>query len=92
MDRAPGAVEAAKENARALASAGGEVRVFRQDARTAISALADQGMQFDVVYLDPPYESDLYEPCSPCSPKEPSSRRAAWWWLSTSTSVLFRRQ
>ena len=62
MDKAPGAVEAAKENARALAHAGGEVRVFRQDARAAIVALADQGMQFDVVYLDPPYDSNLYEP------------------------------
>jgi 16S rRNA (guanine966-N2)-methyltransferase len=62
VDKAAAAVEAAKENARALAGAGGEVRVFRQDARTAIAALADQGMQFDVVYLDPPYESDLYLP------------------------------
>jgi len=62
VDKAAPAVEAAKENARALASAGGEVRVFRQDARTAIRALGDQGMQFDVVYLDPPYASDLYEP------------------------------
>jgi 16S rRNA (guanine(966)-N(2))-methyltransferase RsmD len=62
VDRDAGAVEAAQENARALARAGGEARVFRQDARTAIGALADQGMRFDVVYLDPPYASDLYEP------------------------------
>ena len=62
VDKAAAAVEAAKENARALAHAGGEVQVFRQDARTAIGALADQGMRFDVVYLDPPYDSDLYEP------------------------------
>jgi 16S rRNA (guanine(966)-N(2))-methyltransferase RsmD len=62
VDRDAAAVEAAQENARALACSGGEVRVFRQDARTAIAALADQGMRFDVVYLDPPYASDLYEP------------------------------
>ena len=62
VDRDAAAVQAAQENARALGHAGGEVRVFRQDARTAISALADQGMRFDVVYLDPPYASDLYEP------------------------------
>jgi 16S rRNA (guanine966-N2)-methyltransferase len=62
VDKAQAAVEAAKENARFLASAGGEVRVFRQDARTAVLALADEGMRFDVVYLDPPYESDLYLP------------------------------
>jgi len=62
VDRGASAVEAAKENARALARAGGEVQVFRQDARTAIGALADQGMLFDVIYLDPPYDGDLYEP------------------------------
>jgi 16S rRNA (guanine(966)-N(2))-methyltransferase RsmD len=62
VDRDASAVQAAQENARALAGAGGEVRVFRQDARTAIGALADQGMRFDVVYIDPPYASDFYEP------------------------------
>ena len=31
-------------------------------ARTALGALADQGVQFDVIYLDPPYDSDVYEP------------------------------
>ena len=62
VDRSASAVVAAKENARALAHARGEVLVFRQDAATAIGALGDQGMRFDVVYLDPPYASDLYEP------------------------------
>jgi 16S rRNA G966 N2-methylase RsmD len=36
--------------------------VFRQDARVALPALADAGERFDVVFLDPPYASDLYEP------------------------------
>jgi 16S rRNA (guanine966-N2)-methyltransferase len=62
VDRDAAAVKAAKENAQALAKPGGEVQVFRQDARTAMGALADQGLRFDVVYLDPPYASDLYEP------------------------------
>lgn len=62
VDRDAAAVHVAKENARALAHAGGEVQVFRQDARTAMAALADEGLRFDVVYLDPPYASDLYEP------------------------------
>jgi len=62
VDHGAAAVEAAKANARALARAGGEVQVFRQDARTAMGALGDQGMRFDIVYLDPPYASDLYEP------------------------------
>jgi len=62
VDRDAGAVAAAQENARALARSGADVRVFRQDARTAIGAFADEGLQFDLVYLDPPYASDLYEP------------------------------
>jgi 16S rRNA (guanine(966)-N(2))-methyltransferase RsmD len=62
VDHAAPAVAAARENARALAQAGGEVQVFRQEAGTALAALAAEGRQFDVVYLDPPYESDLYEP------------------------------
>ncbi|HVO11202.1 MAG TPA: 16S rRNA (guanine(966)-N(2))-methyltransferase RsmD [Vicinamibacteria bacterium] len=61
VDRSAAAVEAARENARALASAGGSVQVFRQEAQTALPALADRGLRFDVVYLDPPYESQLYQ-------------------------------
>jgi len=62
VDRQAAAVAAARENARALAHTGGEVQVFRQEARTAMAALADEGRKFDVIYLDPPYASDLYEP------------------------------
>jgi 16S rRNA (guanine966-N2)-methyltransferase len=62
VDRSAAAVEAARENARALAAAAGEVQVFRQEARTALAAFADRGQRFDVVYLDPPYASELYEP------------------------------
>jgi len=62
VDHSVAAIDAARENAGALARAGGEVQVFRQDARTALAAFADQGRRFDVVYLDPPYASDLYEP------------------------------
>jgi 16S rRNA (guanine(966)-N(2))-methyltransferase RsmD len=62
VDRSAAALEAARENARLLAQAGGEVQVFRQEAGTALAALAAEGRQFDVVYLDPPYASDLYEP------------------------------
>jgi 16S rRNA (guanine(966)-N(2))-methyltransferase RsmD len=62
VDRSASAVEAIRENLRALAASGGEGQVFRQDARTALVALGEQGLRFDIVYLDPPYESDLYEP------------------------------
>jgi 16S rRNA (guanine966-N2)-methyltransferase len=56
------ALQAVRANAQAVASAGGNVQVFHQDARLAVAALADSGVRFDVVFLDPPYESDLYEP------------------------------
>ena len=62
VDKSAAAVEAARANAGALAGAGGEALVFRQDARVALLAFADQGQQFDVVFLDPPYASELYEP------------------------------
>ena len=62
VDQDREAVAAIEHNARLLAPAGGQVEVFRQDARTAARALADRGFRFDVVFLDPPYESDLYEP------------------------------
>jgi len=62
VDQAAPAVAAIRENTRMLAAAGGEVGVFRQDARVAIPALAAEGGRFDVVYVDPPYESELYEP------------------------------
>lgn len=62
VDTAPPAVAALRENAALLAGAGGDVRIFRQDALTALPTLAAAGERFDVVYVDPPYASDLYEP------------------------------
>jgi 16S rRNA (guanine(966)-N(2))-methyltransferase RsmD len=56
------AARAVRDNLQALAGAGGEARVFHQDARVALPALARAGERFDVVYLDPPYASDLYQP------------------------------
>jgi 16S rRNA (guanine(966)-N(2))-methyltransferase RsmD len=60
VDASAPAVAAIRDNLTALA-AGGETQVFRQDARVALAALADSGVRFDVVYLDPPYDSELYE-------------------------------
>jgi len=61
VDQSAAAIAAIRENVAALAGAGGDVQVLRQDARVALAALADSGVRFDIVYLDPPYESDLYE-------------------------------
>jgi 16S rRNA (guanine966-N2)-methyltransferase len=62
VDQSAPAIAAARENAAALAGAGGEVQIFRQDARTALVGLTSTGARFDVVYLDPPYESEAYLP------------------------------
>jgi 16S rRNA (guanine966-N2)-methyltransferase len=62
VERSREAVQAARANAQAVAGAGGEVQVYHQDARLALSALGDAGARFDIVFLDPPYDSDLYEP------------------------------
>jgi 16S rRNA (guanine(966)-N(2))-methyltransferase RsmD len=62
VDSGREAIRAIRHNARALTAGGGEVEILQQDARTALGALADRGRRFDIVYLDPPWTSDLYEP------------------------------
>jgi 16S rRNA (guanine966-N2)-methyltransferase len=62
IDRSAGAVEAIRANLAALAGLGGDVEVFRQEVLAAVAGLAATGEQFDVVFLDPPYQSELYEP------------------------------
>jgi 16S rRNA (guanine(966)-N(2))-methyltransferase RsmD len=62
VDASPAAVLAIRENLGPLRGQGGEVQVFRQEARVALTGLARSGVRFDIVYLDPPYDSDLYEP------------------------------
>ncbi len=61
VDASRAAVEAVRANVAAL-GAGARASVLRQDARAAISALARAGERFDVVFVDPPYDSPLYEP------------------------------
>ncbi|MBR4945214.1 MAG: 16S rRNA (guanine(966)-N(2))-methyltransferase RsmD [Peptococcaceae bacterium] len=36
-------------------------RVMRGDSVSSLDALARQGKQFDLIYVDPPYQSGLYE-------------------------------
>ena len=37
--------------------------IIIDDCFNALDILAQKGVTFDVVYLDPPYKSDLYQPC-----------------------------
>ena len=62
IDTSAAAVAAIRANATRLAGSSGELQIFRQDVRTALPALADRGLRFDAIYLDPPYDADLYEP------------------------------
>jgi 16S rRNA (guanine(966)-N(2))-methyltransferase RsmD len=61
VERDAAAVAALRRNAAALAGAGGEARVYRQEALTAVAGLAARAERFDVVFLDPPYSAE-YEP------------------------------
>ena len=38
------------------------VHVVNRDALTALKYFASQAVRFDIVYFDPPYESDVYSP------------------------------
>lgn len=64
VDESRAAVEAVRANLAVLPEAArGEV--LQKDARIVLATLRDRGQRFDVVYLDPPYGSDLYEPLLP---------------------------
>jgi 16S rRNA (guanine(966)-N(2))-methyltransferase RsmD len=56
--RARSAIEA---NLRTLGLADG-VRLISRDAVTALKQLAETSEQFDIVFFDPPYASELYDP------------------------------
>jgi 16S rRNA (guanine966-N2)-methyltransferase len=59
VDSSAAAIASVRENTRAMATGSGAVRILRQDALVAIRTLAERGERFDVIYLDPPYDSDL---------------------------------
>ena len=62
VDQSGAAVAAMRENLALLKGAPGQAQVLRQEALVALAALGDSGVRFDVIYLDPPYASELYEP------------------------------
>jgi 16S rRNA (guanine(966)-N(2))-methyltransferase RsmD len=39
-----------------------DVRVINRDALTALKYLAQQESRFDIIYFDPPYDSEIYSP------------------------------
>lgn len=62
IDASGAAVAAIRENLESLGGEAARAQVFRQDARIGLAALGDSGVRFHVVFIDPPYDSGLYEP------------------------------
>ena len=60
--RSAAAIAALRENASCLRPAAARSRCCGRTRAIALPALAERGRRFDVVYLDPPYASELYEP------------------------------
>jgi 16S rRNA (guanine966-N2)-methyltransferase len=58
VERDARAVAALRDNVAAL-GVGGAARVLREDVARALTALARTGERFRVVFLDPPYDTDL---------------------------------
>jgi 16S rRNA (guanine966-N2)-methyltransferase len=56
-----GAADTARSNALLVRELTGNIEVHRRDARLGIPGLARGGARFDVVFVDPPYASPLYE-------------------------------
>ncbi|HSF24045.1 MAG TPA: 16S rRNA (guanine(966)-N(2))-methyltransferase RsmD [Blastocatellia bacterium] len=60
IENAPRARSAIKANLQTLGIAE-RVRLISRDATPALKQLADASEQFDIVFFDPPYASELYE-------------------------------
>ncbi len=58
VERAAAVLPVLRQNISAVGAAG-STRVLRMDARRALSSLAREGAVFDLVFLDPPYRTDL---------------------------------
>jgi len=65
-------------------------RVVRDDVVRALSGLARAGERFDVVFLDPPYDTeDVVTTLAALGRADLLTR---WWWCSTSPSAHRRRR
>ncbi len=62
IERYGKACKVIEENWSAVAGEEQEYRVIRGDVLTALKKLGDEGVKFDRIYFDPPYESKLYLP------------------------------
>lgn len=61
VDQSRRACEIIKANLQAL-KIGDEARILNREALAAVRQLDSEGEQFDLIYFDPPYASELYQP------------------------------
>ncbi|WP_028778333.1 16S rRNA (guanine(966)-N(2))-methyltransferase RsmD [Shimazuella kribbensis] len=61
VDQSQASLRIAKENAVHCGLAD-EAQYLRRDARSALKYFGTQGLQFDLIFLDPPYHEGLLEP------------------------------
>jgi 16S rRNA (guanine966-N2)-methyltransferase len=62
VDQSASAVATLRRNEESLARLAGRVEIYRDDAISALRRLAKAEATVDLIYLDPPYASGLYEP------------------------------
>jgi 16S rRNA (guanine966-N2)-methyltransferase len=63
IEQSGGACKLIKQNLEKIVEPTQVFSIYRGDVRKVISKLASQpSARFDLVYFDPPYQSDLYEP------------------------------
>jgi 16S rRNA (guanine(966)-N(2))-methyltransferase RsmD len=61
VDQSRRACDIIKTNLQTL-KIGDEARILNREALAAIRQLDSEGENFDIIYFDPPYASELYEP------------------------------
>jgi 16S rRNA (guanine(966)-N(2))-methyltransferase RsmD len=62
VDEGRAAVAALLQNLQALRARPPRARALQRSVTAALAELEAAGAEFDIVFLDPPYESPLYEP------------------------------
>jgi 16S rRNA (guanine(966)-N(2))-methyltransferase RsmD len=62
VERDPRALASLRQNLASLA-VGDKAMVVGRDVETCLLRLKEAGVQFDVIFIDPPYESDLAGRC-----------------------------
>jgi 16S rRNA (guanine(966)-N(2))-methyltransferase RsmD len=65
IDRSPSAAALTRDNWQKIKRPNQEATVIRADAHAALRRLRRTGRLFDIVYVDPPYDSPLYETVVP---------------------------